>query len=205
METVASIIDWENNSESLVPWENNASSLISWFAYISGNNIVSGYMATFWMQSDASPTPLSVEELSLWNGYVATIVGPDAGGIGSDGISVPVEEVPDFGSDDAFSAYAESGERTGNKITSQNALTSLAITSAWNPSDPALLQIYNDGKNGRTVRTYVVAIYDGTNTSAYAFNARIGGVQFDLDPDAESQFIFNAHPIGDTDYGWSNS
>ena len=168
------------------------------------NKVLPGYVATLWCQTGATPTPLTDAQLSTWTGQVADIIGTSAGGTGTAGIQVPVEAVPAFGADDAFAAYSVAGARTGAKITTQNQVTSLAITAAWNPADTAMLQIRADGYNGTTIRTYVIAVYDGSDTVAYAFNARVGGLQWDLSPSAEGKFIFTLHPVGGNEYGWSN-
>lgn len=168
------------------------------------NKVLPGYVATLWCQSGATPTPLTDGQLSTWAGYIEDIIGTTAGGTGTDGIQVPVEAIPAFGSDDAFAAYSIAGARTGAKITTQNQVTSLTVTAAWNPADPAQLLIRNDGYNGTTIRTFVIAVYDGTNTVAYSFNARVGGLQWDLSPSAEGKFIFTIHPVGGNSYGWSN-
>ena len=168
------------------------------------NKVLPGYVATLWMQDDVTPTPLTVTQLSTWTAQVADIIGTSAGGTGTAGIQVHVEAVPAFGADDAFAAYSVAGARTGAKITTQNQVTSLTITAAWNPADTAMLQIRADGYNGTTIRTYVIAVYDGSDTVAYAFNARVGGLQWDLSPSAEGKFIFTLHPVGGNEYGWSN-
>lgn len=168
------------------------------------NKILPGYVATLWAQDDVTPTPLTVSQLSTWASQVETIVGTSAGGTGTAGMAVPVEAIPAFGADDASATYSIAGARTGAKITTQNQVTSLNITAAWNPADPALLQIRDDGYNGTTIRTYVIAVYDGTNTVAYAFNARVGGLQWDMSPSAEGKFTFVLHPVGGQEYGWSN-
>lgn len=168
------------------------------------NKVLPGYVATLWMQDDVTPTPLTNTQLGTWTGQVADIIGTTAGGTGTAGIQVPVEAIPAFGADDASAAYAVAGARTGAKITTQNQVTSLTITSAWNPADPAMLQIRTDGYNGTTIRTYVIAVYDGSDTVAYAFNARIGGLQWDMSPSAEGKFTFVVHPVGGNSYGWSN-
>jgi len=168
------------------------------------NKILPGYVATLWMQDDATPTPLTDAQLGTWTAQVEAIVGIAAGGTGTTGMAVPVEAIPAFGSDDASATYSVAGARTGAKITTQNQVTSMQITAAWNPSDAALLQIRADGTSGQTIRTFVVAVFDGVNTVAYAFNARIGGMQWDLSPSAESKFIFHVHPVGGNSYGWSN-
>jgi hypothetical protein len=169
------------------------------------NKILPGYVATLWCQSGANPTAFTDANLSVWASEVEDIVGTSAGGAGTGGIQVPVEAIPAFGADDAFAAYSVAGARTGSKITTQNQVTSMTITAAWNPADPAQLLIRDDGYNGTIIRTYVVAAYDGTDTVAYAFNARVGGLQWDLSPGAESKFIFTLHPTGGNAYGWSNS
>lgn len=168
------------------------------------DKILPGYVATLWMQDDATPVPLTDAQLSTWTAQVADIIGTAAGGTGTGGEQVPVEAIPAFGADDAFAAYSVAGARTGAKITTQNQVTSLTVTAAWNPADVAQLLIRDDGYNGTIIRTYVVAVYDGTDTVAYAFNARIGGLQWDMSPDAEGKFIFTIHPVGGNSYGWSN-
>ena len=169
------------------------------------NKILPGYTATLWMQSAETPTPLSIADLSVWTGHVAAIIGASAGGTGVSGIQIPVEAVPAFGADDAVAAYSVAGARTGAKVTTQNQVTSLTVTSAWNPADVAQLQIREDGYGGTVVRTYVVAVYDGVDTVAYAFNGMVGGLKWDLQPNAESKFEFTIHPIGGLNYGWSNN
>lgn len=169
------------------------------------NKILPGYVATLWCQTGANPTALTDTQLDTWTGQVADIIGVSAGGTGTDGIQVPVEAVPAFGSDDAFAAFSVAGARTGAKITTQNQVTSLTITSAWNPADPAQLLIRDDGYNGTIIRTYVIAVYDGTDTVAYAFNGRVGGLQWDMSPSAEGKFMFTIHPTGGNSYGWSNN
>jgi hypothetical protein len=169
------------------------------------NKVLPGYVATLWCQDDATPTPLTDGQLSTWTAQVAAIVGVSAGGTGTAGIQVPVEAIPSFGADDASAAYSVAGARTGSKITTQNQVTSLTITSAWNPADTAQLLIRDDGYSGTIIRTYVIAVYDGTDTVAYAFNARVGGLQWDMSPSAEGKFIFTIHPVGGNSYGWSNN
>lgn len=168
------------------------------------NKILPGYVATLWCQTGANPTALTDSELGTW-ADVDLIIGAAAGGTGSGGIQVPVEAIPAFGADDAFAAYSVAGARTGAKITTQNQVTSLTITAAWNPADTAQLLIRDDGYNGTIIRTYVIAVYDGTDTVAYAFNGRVGGLQWDMSPAAEGKFMFTIHPVGGNSYGWSNS
>jgi hypothetical protein len=168
------------------------------------NKILPGYVATLWMQEANDPTALTDTQLGTW-ASVEPIIGTEAGGLGTTGIFVPVEAVPAFGADDAFAAYSVAGARTGAKITTQNQVTSLTITAAWNPADTAQLLVRDDGYNGTIIRTYVIAVYDGTDTVAYAFNGRVGGLQWDMSPSAEGKFIFTIHPVGGLSYGWSNS
>jgi hypothetical protein len=168
------------------------------------NKVLPGYVATLWCQDDATPTPLTDSQLSTW-ASIETIIGTSAGGTGTAGILVPVEAIPAFGADDAFAAYSVAGARTGAKITTQNQVTSLTVTAAWNPADTAQLLIRDDGYNGTIIRTYVVAVYDGTDTVAYAFNGMVGGMSWDMSPSAEGKFNFTIHPIGGNSYGWSNN
>lgn len=169
------------------------------------DKVLPGYVATLWMQEGSTPTALTDAQLATWTAQVADIIGTTAGGTGTAGIQVPVEAVPAFGSDDAFAAYNVAGARTGAKITTQNQVTSLAITAPWNPADPAQLLIRDDGYNGTIIRTYVIAVYDGTDTVAYAFNGRVGGLKWDMSPTAEGKFEFTIHPVGGNSYGWSNN
>jgi hypothetical protein len=175
------------------------------------NKVLPGYVATMWMQDGATPTPLSDANLSVWTAQVAELIGASAGGTGSQSgggqtcFSIPVEAVPAFGADDAFAAYSIAGQRTGAKITTQNQVTSLTITAPWNPADAAQLQIRDDGYSGTIIRTYVIAVYDGTDTVAYAFNGRVGGLKWDMSPSAEGKFEFTIHPVGGSSYGWSNN
>ena len=168
------------------------------------NKVLPGYVATLWMQDAVDPVALTDAQLGTWNGQIEPIIGTSAGGLGTTGIQVPVEAIPAFGADDASATYGVAGARTGAKITTQNQVTSLSITSAWNPADPAQLMIRDDGYNGTTIRTYVIAVYDGTDTVAYAFNARVGGLQWDMSPSAEGKYTFVLHPVGGNSYGWSN-
>ena len=168
------------------------------------DKVLPGYVATLWCQDDANPVALTDSQLGTW-ANVSTIIGSSAGGTGTAGIQVPVEQIPAFGADDAFAAYAVAGARTGAKITTQNQVTSLTVTAAWNPADPAQLLIRDDGYNGTIIRTYVIAVYDGTDTVAYAFNGRVGGLSWDMSPSAEGKFNFTIHPTGGNSYGWSNN
>lgn len=169
------------------------------------DKVLPGYVATLWMQDGATPVALTDTQLATWADQVEDIIGTAAGGTGTAGILVPVETIPAFGADDAFAAYGVAGARTGAKITTQNQVTSMTITAAWNPANAAQLLIRDDGYNGTIIRTYVIAVYDGTDTVAYAFNARVGGLQWDMAVNAEGKFMFTIHPVGGNSYGWSNS
>lgn len=166
--------------------------------------VLPGFSASLWMQSAATPTPLTTANLSVWLAQVTTIVGPAANGTGTAGILVPVEAVPPFGTDDAVANFSVAGSRQSDKIPVQAAPTSMSITAAWNPSDAALLRIRADADNGTIDRTFVVAAVDGANTVAYAFNARVSNFQIDAQPNAEAKCNFTIHPRGNQ-YGWSNN
>lgn len=168
------------------------------------NKVLPGFSASLWMQSAATPTPLSTANLSVWSAQVAAIVGTSAGGTGVNGVAVPVEAIPAFGQDDAVANFAVAGARQSDKIPVQSAPTSLSITAAWNPSDAALLQIRSDAYSGTVDRTFVIAAVDGSNTIAYAFNGRVSQFQIDPAPGAEAKCVFTVHPRGGQ-YGWSNN
>jgi len=167
------------------------------------NAVLPGFSAALWMQSAATPSPLSTANLSVWTGQVAAIVGTAANGTGANGVAVPVEAIPAFGTDDAVASYSVAGGRQGDKIPVQNAPSSLSITAAWNPSDAALLQIRADSYNGTVDRTFVITATAGTATIAYAFNGRVGNFQIDAAPGAEAKCMFTIHPRGNQ-FGWSN-
>lgn len=168
------------------------------------NKILPGFSASLWMQSAATPTPLTTANLSVWTAQVAAIVGTTANGTGANGVLVPVEAIPAFGQDDAVASFGVAGSRQSDKIPTQSAPTSMTITAAWNPADTALLQIRSDAYSGVVDRTFVVAAVDGTNTIAYAFNGRVSQFQIDPNPGAEAKCTFTIHPRGNQ-YGWSNN
>ena len=167
------------------------------------SKVLPGFVASMWMQTTASP--FTTANLAVWTASVATIVGTSAGGTGAAGTALAtIEAVPAFGQDDAVASFMVAGARQSDKIPTQSAPTSMTITAAWNPSDAGLLLIRADAYSGLVDRTYVIAAYDGTNTVAYAFNARASQFQIDAQPGAEAKCVFTIHPRGNQ-YGWSNS
>lgn len=159
------------------------------------NKILPGFSAALYMQPSASPTPLTVANLSVYASVSALAVS---------GNLVPVEAIPAFGQDDAVASFAVAGSRQSDKIPVQSAPTSMTITAAWNPSDANLLLIRGDAYAGTVDRTFVISATDGTNVVYYAFNGRVS--QFDIDsaPGAEAKCTFTIHPRGNQ-YGWSNN
>jgi hypothetical protein len=168
------------------------------------NSILPGFSAALFMQTTATPTPLSTANLSVWTAQVANIVGTSAGGTGTSGTALNVEAIPSFGQDDAVASFMIAGSRQSDKIPVQSAPASLTITAAWNPSDAALLLIRGDAYSGVVDRTYVITAVQGANTIAYAFNGRVGGFAIDSQPGAEAKCVFTIHPRGNQ-YGWSNN
>jgi len=168
------------------------------------NKILPGFSASMWIQTGATPTALTTANLSVWTSQVATIVGTSANGTGASGTGLNVEAIPAFGQDDAVASYSVAGSRQSDKIPTQSAPTSLTITSAWNPSDAALLLIRGDAYSGVIDRTFVIAAVDGANTIAYAFNGRVSEFKIDAAPGAEAKAVFTVHPRGNQ-YGWSNN
>lgn len=159
------------------------------------NKVLPGFSAALYAQSGATPTPLTVAQLSL----VAS-VSP----IAVSGNQLNVEAVPAFGQDDAMANFSVAGTRQSDKIPTQAAPTSMTITAAWNPSDANILQMRADAYNGTIDRTFVVSATDGTNIVYYAFNGRVSQFQIDAQPGAEAKAIFTVHPRGNQ-YGWSNN
>ena len=168
------------------------------------NKILPGFSASMWMQTGATPTPLTTANLSVWTAQVATIVGTSANGTGASGTQLNVEAVPAFGQDDASASFMVAGARQSDKIPTQSAPTSMTITAAWNPTDAGLLLIRGDAYSGVIDRTFVVAATDGSSTIAYAFNGRVSQFQIDPAPGAEAKCTFTIHPRGNQ-YGWSNT
>lgn len=159
------------------------------------NRVLPGYSASMYAQPSASPTPLTLAQLSL----VAS-VSP----IAVSGNLLNIEAIPTFGQDDAVANFSVAGTRQSDKIPVQSAPTSMSITAAWNPSDTVILQVRADAYNGTTERTYVVSATDGTNIQYYAFNARVSAFQIDAQPNAEAKAIFTLQPRGNQ-FGWSNN
>lgn len=159
------------------------------------NKVLPGFSATMYMQPTASPTPLTVANLSTVASVSAIAVPANA---------IPLENIPAFGMDDAVASFGVAGSRQGDKIPVQNAPTSMSLTAAWNPADANLLLIRGDAYNGTVDRTFVIAATDGTNIQYYAFNGRVGNFQIDSSVGAEAKCLFTIHPRGNQ-YGWSNN
>ena len=157
--------------------------------------VLPGFSASLYAQTGATPTPLTVAQLSTLG---------NVSGIAISGNQMLVEAVPAFGQDDAVANFMVAGSRQSDKIPTQSAPTSMTITAAWNPSDTVILQVRADAYNGTVDRTYVVSATDGTGTVYYAFNARVGQFQIDAQPSAEAKAVFTLHPRGNQ-YGWSNT
>jgi hypothetical protein len=159
------------------------------------SKILPGFSASMYAQPSATPTALTLAQLSL----VASVSA-----IAVSGNLLNIEAIPAFGQDDAVANFTVAGARQSDKIPTQAAPTSMSITAAWNPSDAVILQVRADAYNGTTERTYVVSATDGTNIQYYAFNARVGSFQIDAQPNAEAKAIFTLQPRGNM-YGWSNN
>lgn len=159
------------------------------------NKILPGFSASMYAQSGATPTALTLAQLSTLANVSAIAVS---------GNLLQVEAIPAFGQDDASANFAVAGSRQSDKIPTQSAPTSLTITAAWNPSDTVILQVRTDAYSGVTERTYVISATDGTNIVYYAFNGRVSEFKIDAQPGAEAKAVFTIHPRGNM-YGWSNN
>ena len=157
--------------------------------------VLPGFSAALYAQSGATPTPLTVAQLSTLGNVSAIAIS---------GNQMLVEAVPAFGQDDAVANFSVAGSRHSDNIPTQSAPTSMTVTAAWNPSDSVILQVRADAYNGTIDRTYVVSATDGTGTVYYAFNARVSQFQIDAQPGAEAKAVFTLHPRGN-EYGWSNT
>lgn len=159
------------------------------------NKVLPGFSAALYCQPTASPTALTLVQLSTLASVAAIAVS---------GNLLPVEAIPAFGQDDANASFSVAGSRQSDKIPVQAAPTSMTITAAWNPSDTNLLLMRGDAYSGVIDRTYVVAASDGANIVYYAFNGRVGEFKIDAQPGAEAKCMFTIHPRGNL-YGWSNN
>jgi hypothetical protein len=159
------------------------------------NKVLPGFSAALYAQSGASPTALTLTQLSTLASVAAIAVS---------GNQLNVEAVPAFGQDDAVANFGIAGSRQSDKIPTQSAPTSMTITAAWNPSDANITQMRTDAYNGTIDRTFVISATDGTNIVYYAFNGRVSQFQIDAQPGAEAKAIFTIHPRGNL-YGWSNN
>ena len=159
------------------------------------NKILPGFSASMYAQPSASPTVLTLAQLSTL-GNVA--------GIAISGNLMNIEAIPAFGQDDAVASFTVAGARQSDKIPTQSAPTSMTITSAWNPSDTVTLLLRTDAYSGIVDRTFVIAATDGTNIVYYAFIGRVSQFTIDAQPGAEAKCIYTIHPRGNL-YGWSNN
>lgn len=159
------------------------------------NKILPGFSASMYAQSGATPTALTLSQLSTLANVSAIAISAN---------QLQVEAIPAFGQDDASANFSVAGSRQSDKIPTQSAPTSLTITAAWNPSDTVILQVRADAYSGVTERTYVISATDGTNIIYYAFNGRVSEFKIDAQPGAEAKAVFTIHPRGNM-YGWSNN
>jgi hypothetical protein len=159
------------------------------------NKILPGFSASMYAQPLATPTPLTLAQLSLVASTSAIAVS---------GNLMNIEAIPAFGQDDAVASFGVAGSRQSDKIPAQSAPTSMTIVSAWNPSDAVTLLLRADAYSGTVDRTFVIAATDGTNIVYYAFNGRVSQFQIDAQPGAEAKCTYSIHPRGNL-YGWSNN
>jgi hypothetical protein len=159
------------------------------------NKVLPGFSASLYCQPTATPTPLTVTQLSTLANVAAIAVS---------GNLLPVEAIPAFGQDDAVANFSVAGARQSDKIPVQSAPTSLSITAAWNPADTNLLLMRDDAYSGVIDRTFVIAAVEGSNIVYYAFNGRVSQFDIDAAPGAEAKCMFTIHPRGGQ-YGWSNN
>ena len=159
------------------------------------NKVLPGFSAAMYCQPTASPTALTLAQLSTLASVAA---------IATNGNLLPVEAIPAFGQDDASASFSVAGSRQSDKIPTQAAPASMTITAAWNPSDANLLLMRGDAYSGVVDRTYVISATEGANIVYYAFNGRVGEFKIDAQPGAEAKCVFTIHPRGNL-YGWSNN
>jgi len=159
------------------------------------NKLLPGFSASMYAQPSASPTILTLAQLSL----VANVAP-----IAVSGNLMAIEAIPAFGQDDAVASFTVAGARQSDKIPTQSAPTSMTISAAWNPSDTVLLLLRTDAYTGTVDRTFVVAATDGTNIIYYSFIGRVSQWVIDAQPGAEAKATFTVQPRGNL-YGWCNN
>ena len=159
------------------------------------NKLLPGFSASMYAQPLASPTPLTLAQLSTLANVTAIAIS---------GNLMNIEAIPAFGQDDAVASFSVAGARQGDKIPAQSPTTSLTISAAWNPADTVLLLLRTDAYSGIVDRTYVIAASDGTNIIYYSFVGRAAQWQIDAQPGAEAKATFTIHPRGNL-YGWVNN
>ena len=159
------------------------------------NKLLPGFSASMYAQPLASPTVLTLAQLST----VANVAA-----IAISGNLMNIEAIPAFGQDDGVASFPVAGARQGDKIPAQSAPSSLTISAAWNPSDTVLLLLRTDAYTGTVDRTFVIAATDGTNIIYYSFIGRVAQWQIDAQPGAEAKATFTVQPRGNL-YGWSNN
>lgn len=159
------------------------------------NKLLPGFAASMYAQPLASPTPLTLAQLSTLANVSAIAVS---------GNLMNIEAIPAFGQDDGVASFTVAGARQSDKIPAQSAPTSLTISAAWNPSDTVLLLLRTDAYSGTVDRTFVIAATDGTNIIYYSFIGRVAQWQIDAQPGAEAKVTFTVQPRGNL-YGWVNN
>lgn len=159
------------------------------------NKLLPGFAASMYAQPLASPTPLTLAQLSTLANVAAIAVS---------GNLMNIEAIPAFGQDDGVASFTVAGARQSDKIPAQSAPTSLTISAAWNPSDTVMLLLRTDAYSGTVDRTFVIAATDGTNIIYYSFIGRVAQWQIDAQPGAEAKVTFTIQPRGNL-YGWVNN
>ena len=159
------------------------------------NKLLPGFAASMYAQPLASPTVLTLAQLSTLANVAAIAVS---------GNLMNIEAIPAFGQDDGVASFSVAGARQSDKIPSQSAPSSLTISAAWNPSDTVLLLLRTDAYTGTVDRTFVIAATDGTNIIYYSFIGRVAQWQIDAQPGAEAKATFTVQPRGNL-YGWVNN
>jgi len=159
------------------------------------NKVLPGFVASLYLQSGATPTPLTTANLAVVASVSAIAVAANL---------LEVEAIPAFGQEDAMANFSVAGSRQSDKIPVQSAPFSLSLISAWNPTNANLLLVRADAYSGLIDRTYVIAFVEGANIVYFAFNARASQFSIDPAPGAEAQCTFTLHPRGNQ-FGWSNN
>jgi hypothetical protein len=114
-----------------------------------------------------------------------------------------VEEIGNFGYENAEATFPQAGNRFQAKVATASAPSSLTLTFALNPSSTTFQTLTQASLSGTDVRTYVIDWLVGGNNFVYAFNAFASATGYNFQTNAEAKGIITLVPQGGGTYGYS--